>query len=74
MRSLKITAVNLRNQKEAVKEEKRLSYDIFSAFGGELDPRGRDELEAFPEYPREKRVRLRCVSETLRKTNRITNG
>ena len=27
MRSLKITAANLRNQKEAVKEEKRLSYD-----------------------------------------------
>src|SRR6185436_15436947 len=27
MRSLKITAVNLKNQKEAVKEEKRLSYD-----------------------------------------------
>ena len=27
MRSLKITASNLRNQKEAVKEEKRLSYD-----------------------------------------------
>ena len=27
MRSLKITATNLQNQKEAVKEEKRLSYD-----------------------------------------------
>lgn len=27
MRSLKITAANLKNQKEAVKEEKRLSYD-----------------------------------------------
>ena len=27
MRSLKITAVNLKNQKDAVKEEKRLSYD-----------------------------------------------
>lgn len=27
MRSLKITAVNLKNQKEAVKEEKRLTYD-----------------------------------------------
>jgi len=27
MRSLRITAANLRNQKEAVKEEKRLSYD-----------------------------------------------
>jgi len=27
MRSLKITALNLKNQKEAVKEEKRLSYD-----------------------------------------------
>jgi zinc protease len=27
MRSLKITPVNLKNQKEAVKEEKRLSYD-----------------------------------------------
>jgi zinc protease len=27
MRSLKITAINLKNQKEAVKEEKRLNYD-----------------------------------------------